>query len=245
MDKGKTRKQKQIIGDKPPHIALIEYLEGNIFMAKGDPKRAEARYEKAIETDPNIMAAYVALSRLYIQEGKLDQAKNQYETILSKNPNYLAGYMALGTIHEQEQNHDKAEDYYRKALEVNKDFAPAANNLAWILANRGGNIDEALGFAQLAKEKMPKNPAVMDTLGWIYYLKGRYPSAISELADSLELAPDNPTINFHLGMAYFKSKQHSEAKKYLEKALKTDEKSEWAEEARQTLKEMTSSSSSG
>ena len=76
-------------------------------------------------------------------------------------------------------------------------------------------------------------------------MKGRYLSAITELADSVELAPDNPTINFHLGMAYFKNKQLSEAKKYLENALKTDEKLEWAEEARQTLKEMTSSSSSG
>ena len=100
---------------------------------------------------------------------------------------------------------------------------------------KGGNIDEALGFAQTAKEKMPKSAAVMDTLGWAYYLKGRYLSAISELQDSVELVPDNPVINFHLGMAYFKNNQPDVAREYLEKALKLDQNFEGAEEARQFL----------
>ena len=39
----------------------------------------------------------------------------------------------------------------------------------------------------------------MDTLGWIYYLKGSYLNAISELQDSVELVPDNPIVNYHLG----------------------------------------------
>ena len=56
-------------------------------------------------------------------------------------------------------------------LEIRKDFAPAANNVAWVLAEHGGNIDEALNWAQVAKEKMPQDPSIMDTLGWIYYKK--------------------------------------------------------------------------
>ena len=90
---------------------------------------------------------------------------------------------------------------------------------------RGGNIDEALGYAQIAKEKMPKNAAVMDTLGWIYYLKGSYLSAISELKDSVELAPDNPVINYHLGLAYYKNNRSKDAKEFLEKALELNPRS--------------------
>ena len=105
-------------------------------------------------------------------------------------------------------------------------------------AEQGGNLDEALGFAQVAKEKMPDNAAVVDTLGWLYYLKGRYLSAISELLDSLKLDPLNPIIHYHLGLAYFKNDQPGEAKEFFEKALKINPNFNGAEEARDILKEI-------
>ena len=58
----------------------------------------------------------------------------------------------------------------------------------------------------------------MDTLGWIYYLKGSYLNAIAEFQDSLEHDPENPVINYHAGLAYYRNKQPDEAKKFLEKA---------------------------
>ena len=187
----------------------------------------------------------MALAKIYIIEKKLDQAITQYEAILSKNPKYLAAYMALGTIYDQQDDGEKAETYYRKALEIKSDFAPAANNLAWNLAERGGNIDEALGFAQVAKEQMPDNGAVMDTLGWIYYLKGSYLNAIAEFQDSLTQNPDNPVINLHLGLAYYKNKQPRKAKEFLDKALNINQNFKGAEEARNILKEIDTSASAG
>jgi Tfp pilus assembly protein PilF len=78
----------------------------------------------------------------------------------------------------------------------------------------------------------------MDTLGWLFYLKGSYLSAISELQDSLKLDPLNPIIHYHLGLAYFKNDQPEEAKEFLEKALKINPNFEGAEEARNILKEI-------
>jgi tetratricopeptide (TPR) repeat protein len=123
-------------------------------------------------------------------------------------------------------------------LEIKKDFGPAANNLAWNLLERGGNIDEALGFAQIAKEQMPKSAAVMDTLGWAYYLKGSYLNAIAELEDALQLDPDNPVINYHSGLAHFKNNQAVAAKGFLEKALKLEKNFKGSEDARRVLKEI-------
>jgi len=137
----------------------------------------------------NLLSAYTALAGIYVSQNRLDDAIKQYEAAIQKNPKFLAGYMTLGVIHEQKGNGDKAETYYRKVLDLNKDFAPAANNLAWNLSERGKNLDEALGFAQVAKEKMPKSAAVMDTLGWLYYLKGSYLNAVAELQESAAWNP--------------------------------------------------------
>jgi tetratricopeptide (TPR) repeat protein len=232
------QKQKQEVIGSHRLLATIEYVEGNIYQAEMDTEKALQSYKRAIEIEPNVFEPYVALARIYAQQGKLDETISQFEAALSKNPNYLGGYMALGTIYDQKGEREKAENYYRKALGINKDFAPAANNLAWNLAVRGRNVDEALGFARVAKERMPKNPAVMDTLGWIYYLKGNYLSAIAELQDGVELAPDNPAINYHLGLAYYKNKQPDGAKEFLEKALELDSNFKGADDARKILDEL-------
>ncbi len=97
--------------------------------------------------------------------------------------------MMLGIIFSMKKQLNLAELHYRKALEINPDFAPAANNLAYLLSIQDKNIDEALGYARKAKERLPEEPSVMDTLGWIYYKKALYDSAIGEFKDSLEKMP--------------------------------------------------------
>jgi tetratricopeptide (TPR) repeat protein len=229
---------KKKVADSPASLALIEYLEGNVFLAKKDSKAAQERFKKAIDTEPNNPAAYLALAEIYAREKRFDEAIKEYETVIAKNPKYLAGYMAVGTIYDQKGDGKKAETYYRKALEIKKDFGPAANNLAWNLAERGGNIDEALTFAQIAKEQLPNSSAVMDTLGYIYYLKGSYLNAIAEFQDSLARDPANPVITYHMGLAQYKNNDKAKAKDYLEKALQLDPNFKGADEARRLLKEM-------
>ena len=100
-----------------------------------------------------------------------------------------------------------SEKYYRKALEIKGSYAPAANNLAYILAERGVKLTEALRFAQLAKAKRPRDPVVLDTLGWVYYQQGRYSTAIDEFKESLSRNPNNALANYHLGWAYYEKRK--------------------------------------
>jgi tetratricopeptide (TPR) repeat protein len=220
-------------------LAHIEYMEGRILLAKKDYEPAENRFKTAVEKEPDNLAAYEALAEIYAKEKRFDEAIREYERVIAKNPKYLAGYMALGAIYDKKGDGQSAEAYYRKALNINKNFGPAANNLAWNLAERGGNIDEALTFAQIAKEQLPDSSAVMDTLGYIYYLKGSYLNAVMEFQDSLSRDPENPVINFHMGLAQYKNNDKAKAKDYFEKALELDPNFKEADEARRLLEEIT------
>ena len=87
---------------------------------------------------------------------------------------------------------------------------------------------------------MPRSPGVADTLGWIYYQKGAYHSAVDSLKEALRLAqetnsPDNPRLHYHLGMAYAKSGQVTFARQQLQQALKLNPNSSDAENARKQL----------
>jgi tetratricopeptide (TPR) repeat protein len=231
-------RQQAAVGENTPLWAYIEYLKGNVFLAKKDLDAARRHLEKAIEINPNILMAYGMLAGIYVQEGKIPEAIGQYEKIISKNPRFVPGHMTLGTLYERKGDLEKAESYYRKALEIQDDFGPAANNLAWNIVMRGGDLDVALSYARTAKEKMPNSAAVLDTIGWIYYKKASYPNAIAEFRDALEIEPDNAVINYHLGLAYLKSEQRNAAKEYLEKALTLNQDFDGVEEAKKALAEI-------
>jgi tetratricopeptide (TPR) repeat protein len=166
----------------------------------------------------------------------LDKARSSYLAVIEKEPKSLGAYMALGMIYESEKKYGEAKDYYIKALRLNPSFAPAANNLAYLYAEKEGNIDEALNLAQKAKEQVPDDPRVSDTLGWIYYKKNVPSRAIVYLKEANEKIPNQPVIKYHLGMSYYKNGNLDLAKRELNQALKIDPNFEGAEGARATLK---------
>ena len=78
-----------------------------------------------------------------------------------------------------------------------------------------------------------------------YVEKTEFKNAIAEFQDSLMQNPDNPVINLHLGLAYYKNKQPRKAKEFLDKALNINQNFKGAEEARNILKEIETSASAG
>jgi len=228
--------QLTVTEEIPQLTAVIHFLKGSIYASRQDLENSQAEYEKAITTYSNYLPPYYALAGLYLRQNKEDEAIAQYSAITEKAPQQTRPHMMLGAIYENQQNIDLAEKHYRKVIEINPDFAPAANNLAYILVSQDRDINEALMLAKKAKESLPEDPSVMDTLGWIYYKKGLYDSAIVEFSDSLEKLPNNATIHYHLGAAFYKKGELENAKVQLEKAISLDPKFEGSDDAREILK---------
>ena len=226
------------VGDAPALQGFLDYLEARVSLARGDLGRCERLLGSAVERNPDMVGVYPLLAMLYARQGRTEEARAQFAALLERDPGSASAHMALGALAEREGRGELAEEHYRKALEIREDFAPAANNLAWRLLTSGGNIDEALKFAQIAKESGPRSPEVMDTLGWVYYHKGLHKSALSELEDALHRAPENPVIRYHAGMAYLGNGQPGLARVHLEKALALDPLFEGADRARAALEEI-------
>jgi len=226
------------MGGEPEIAARVYHLKGQIYIARENRAEAKKSYTMAIEKDPNYLASYYMLARVFFLDEAQDRVIAQYEAILEKDPNQAIPHMMLGIIYEMQQNYDLAENHYRLALETDPELAAAANNLAYILADRNKNLQEALSLAQIAKEKLPDSPFAMDTLGWAYYKKGFYDLALVEIADSLEKVPENPTVIYHLGMIHYQKGEPEKARAALEKALRLNEKFPEADKARKMLAEI-------
>ena len=81
----------------------------------------------------------------------------------------------------------------------------------------------------------PEDPAVLDTLGWIYFKMGDNPTALTTLAKAAGKEPENGLINYHMGMASLKSGKTVEAKEYLKKAVESKQTFDEKEEAKKML----------
>jgi tetratricopeptide (TPR) repeat protein len=127
---------------------------------------------------------------------------------------------------------------YERALARKPDLWVAQNDLAFLMAETGGDPDKAMGFAQKALTQRPEEPSVLDTVGWIYLKKGDSAKAIETLDRARAKAEGDPSINYHLGMAYAKAGKKEQAKTYLNKALAAEREFAGKEEAERTLKGM-------
>jgi len=232
------QQQLERMADKPKLASLIYNLQAGVYLAADKKSLAQQSFEKAVELNADNLKAYYALAGLYLSENKQEQAIAQYKALLEVNPKQPTAHMLLAAIYDLQDRFDQSEKHYRAALDINPDFVAAANNLAYILADHDKDIDDALKYARLAKEKLPNDPNVMDTLGWVYYKKALYDSAIDEFTGCLEKMPDNPTVIYHLGMAYYKKGEFEKARTELQKALELDKNFAEANEAERILAEL-------
>jgi Flp pilus assembly protein TadD len=146
--------------------------------------------------------------------------------------------MLLAVLYEGKGEIAKAQQAYEKTLALNPRFAPAANNLAWLYSEHGGDKDKALQLAQTAKEIAPEDPNISDTLGWILYQRGVYQRAASLLKESAAKLPENPVIQYHLGMASLKVGDKDGARRALTVALNSPATFAGKDEARRALSEL-------
>jgi tetratricopeptide (TPR) repeat protein len=124
---------------------------------------------------------------------------------------------------------------FEKILSIDPRAAVAANNLAYMDAEAGTNLDVALNRAQTAKAALPEDADVNDTLGWIYVKRGLPALAITPLEQAIQKDPKNPLYHYHLGMAYVGSGDRDRARPALQKALELSADFENAADARQAL----------
>ena len=77
----------------------------------------------------------------------------------------------------------EAKQVYEATLKLDPNNAVVLNNLAFLLAESGGDLDDALTKAQRAKQILPNLFEISDTLGWIYLKKNLADNAIDIFKD--------------------------------------------------------------
>jgi tetratricopeptide (TPR) repeat protein len=226
---------------RAPNNAFLWNLLGEVEASEKNYRKAEQAFQKAVDLLPDWQPPHSNLARLYLVQGQTGAAVKTFEDVLKRNPDNAGAYMSLAQIYIQTKDYPKAIGVYERLMTRRPDFWAAANDLAFLLAENSSNIkdlERALSLAKKAQEAHPNDPAVLDTVGWVYYKMNDQPAALRFLAMAAAKAPENGTINYHLGMATLKSGKVQEAKEYFRRAAESKEEFEGKNEARKMLKQM-------
>jgi Tfp pilus assembly protein PilF len=222
------------LAKNPTDAALLE-LASRTHMALGDPKGAEMALRKLLEVQPTSLLAYSALGQLYLAQGRLDEARREMEQYIARVPTAVGAHTMIGFTLQMQNRLEEAQKKYEQVLALDSKAAVAANNLAWLYAEKGINLDEALQLAQTAKSQIPNQAEIDDTLGWVYFKKGLPGLASASFRQSVARDPNNPGYQYHLGLALLKNGETAKAKESLQKALALKKDFPEAEEARRLL----------
>src|SRR5262249_11129361 len=161
-----------------PDQAILYELLGQFYQNQKEYAKAEESYRKAISLDKNSLTTYSLLGQLFMVQNAADKAIAEFSNVLKINPRSPEAHVMLEVIYQMQQTPDQAQSHYREARKLDPRSPVAANNLAWLLAESGKNLDEAFGLAQVARDRLPQNLDVIDTMGWVYYKMGTYRPAL-------------------------------------------------------------------
>ena len=212
-----------------PQDSKIAELQAEIAILGNDVDAAKAALERAIELDPRNISAQLALADLERRSGNPDGMVAVLEKAAGASPKSFDLQYRLGLIYEQAGESDQAIAAYEKAVALNGNLGSAKNNLAYLLASEGRELDRALDLAQQAKELMPDDPNAADTLGFVLLKRGVPSAAIGYLEEAVNQLPDenfeaHAIIRNHLAEAYEKNGDSEKAVRESQTVLENYEK---------------------
>jgi tetratricopeptide (TPR) repeat protein len=173
-------------------------LAAQAAMASNDTATAEQYLTRAIARDPSSFEGHGMLAQLYAERGDLERARVTLEQFAASHLDTAAPHTALGIVLEAAGRPDEARKRYEEAVKLDPGEPVASNNLARLYAADETRLDRAMDLARKAVDRLPKDPDVHDTLGWVAFRAGRLTLAAAELEAAVALNGQEPTYRNHL-----------------------------------------------
>lgn len=230
------RRVRQVLERSPNSLVAINLL-GDIQVSAGNTKGAIETYKEAARFHPKSPRAYERLAELYFSAGDLTAARQ----VLERGVEHTArnGFLLFRLAGALQLSGEKALAIaaYEDVVARYPNAHVPANNLALLLVEEPSDpaaVNRALELVSQFKDT--KDPALLDTLGWVHHKHGDDIKALPYLEEAVSLKPEIAEHRYHLGIVYQALGRAGEAKQELNQAMTESKNAPWVEQARLALK---------
>jgi len=203
-----------------PGSTRARLLLGTLYGSTGRAALAESTLADAVAAAPEDVTTYTALARHYYASGRLEDAESTARDGLAKDEGDSALQLLLALSLEGSGRYEEAIALYEEMFAADPQSTMVANNLASLLSEHRSDAESLdRAFTIALRFRTSEIPQFLDTLGWIYYLRGEYAPSLALLKTAAEGLPDNGSVQYHLGMALKQLGQNDLAAATLKNAI--------------------------
>jgi len=168
----------------------LPLLRGGMAFARGDAGEATRYLDIAVRRQPELVEARVLLAEALLEQQRWPEAVAEFRKALVLHPEPSVRYRV-------------------------------ENALAYTLADSlNTKLDEAKELAETSLAARPDDPAVLDTLAWVYYRMGKFADAQRVLEKAIRQTPKHPEMQYHLGAILAAQGQRERAEQAYRQAIR-------------------------
>jgi tetratricopeptide (TPR) repeat protein len=170
-------------------------------------EQATADLKVIVAAHPNDLSSWTSLGDAYRADDKDTEAVDAYNhAIALLNPPDKKDwplYFARSVSEQGMKNNAASEADLQTALKLSPEQPEVLNYLGYTWVDEGRNLPQAVAMLEKARALSPYDGYIVDSVGWAYFRLHRYADASKTLQAAVLLVPGDPTINEHLGDAYW------------------------------------------
>ena len=178
--------------------AQINLQLGVGYLREGNLEAAQSKLEKAVDQDPDLIAAHTALALVYERLGDIEGAEREYRRAIDMAPrdpdalNYMASFLC-----RQPGRQGDAHDYYERALAV--PLSEKYSNKAMIYTNAGvcakrTDLVQAEDYLRTALANDPRYAEALLQMADVTYERGHYLQSRAFLERYISAARVSPAV---------------------------------------------------
>lgn len=183
-----------------------DYLPANrdlaeFYLSREQPDEALALLERMAKRWPEAAWVHYSLGQLYLQLNLNSQAEAAFRSAVGADGGFAQAYASLGNALYEQKKHGAAVEAYQTAISLNPRDHSSLNNLAWVYAVQGIQLQEGIEISSRALQLAPDSPIYLDTLAELYYRQGDSERAVTLIRRAIVLYarhPEDPELEAHL-----------------------------------------------
>jgi len=206
-----------------PLADVVRFRRALLLDGLGRNDEALAMMAQLAQEHPDRPEPLIRMGSMLRTKKRFAEAVGAYDRALAligtPNRNNWPLFYERGIALERARDWPRAEQDFLRALDLAPDQPFVMNYLAYSWAEMGRNLPRARAMLERAATQRPTDGAILDSLGWVIYRQGDVAGAVSKLERAIELDAADPTINAHLGDAYWAAGRKLEAQFQWRRAL--------------------------
>lgn len=203
------------VAENDPLKTVIRLRVARLNALLDHNQEAEQEIKALIQAYPLSADIRQALGDIYFDQKQFKGAVETYSKVIDltqlMDSSLWPVFFARAVSYEKLGEWDKAEKDLKQALVFAPNEPMLLNYLGYSWVLKGKNLQEAQEILQKAVDIAPKEGAIRDSLGWAMMANDQYADAVTQLELAAETIPQDPELNYHLGVAYWKTGRHQEA----------------------------------